>query len=454
MNATNSSNTDNVTSGPITRTVFSLALPVVLAMFMEFALASTDYFWVGKLGATAQDAVTSSMVVIWTIFAAISIISVGVTALVSRYVGAKDIDKVVYYIRQGMAMAVGMALIFTTVGYLLTPAMLGFMDTSEATMQHAVPYLRIFFLSSIAFFLTDTVYAVFRASGDTRTPTKVSVMVVLLNMALDPLLIFGWGPVPSLGVAGASLASAIALGIGATTIIVRMLRGGLGYRVTGLISGRPRLTSMLKIGRIGLPISTQQFVFIFVYWFLIKIVHEFGETAAAAMGIGNRMESFSYLTCYGFSVAAATMVGQNLGAKQPDRAARCAWGATGAAVGITFIISLVFILIPELIASIFTDDSVVLEIAVDYLIILGLTQTAMAFEIVLEGAFGGAGDTVPPMVVMIPGSAIRIPLAYYLVYNLGWGINGVWWTLTITSALKAVVLAYWFRQGKWKLKEV
>ena len=446
--------TDNITSGPITRTVFSLAVPVVLGMFMEFALAITDYFWVGKLGATAQDAITSSMVVIWTIFASISLISVGVTALVARYVGAKELDKVVLYIRHGIAMAIGMGTVFSIAGYFLTPSMLKFMDTGDATMLHAVPYLRIFFLSSTAFFLTETTYATFRASGDTRTPTKVSVMVVLLNMALDPLLIFGWGPVPALGVAGASLASAIAMCVGSTTIIVRMLRGGLGYPVTGLVSQWPKLKRILNIARIGLPVSTQQFVFIFVYWFLIKIVHQFGETAGAAMGIGNRMESLSYLTCYGFSVAAATMVGQNLGAKQPDRAARCAWGATGAAVGITFIISLLFILLPKEISSIFSNDPVVLEIATDYLIILGISQTAMALEIVLEGAFGGAGDTLPPMIVMIPGSAIRVPLAYYLCFNLDWGINGVWWTLTITCALKAIVLSLWFKRGKWKLKEV
>jgi putative MATE family efflux protein len=279
-------------------------------------------------------------------------------------------------------------------------------------------------------------------------------MVVLLNMVLDPLLIFGWGPVPALGVAGASLASGIAMCIGSTTIIVRMLRGGLGYPVSGLLSQWPKLKRILNIARIGLPVSTQQFVFVFVYWFLIKIVHQFGETAGAAMGIGNRMESLSYLTCYGFSVAAATMVGQNLGAKQPDRAARCAWGAISAAVGITFIISLLFILLPKEISSIFSNDPVVLEIASDYLIILGISQTAMALEIVLEGAFGGAGDTLPPMIVMIPGSAIRIPLAYYLCFNLDWGINGVWWTLTITCALKAIVLSLWFKRGKWKLKEV
>jgi len=454
MTASNQANRDNITGGPITRTVFSLALPAVLAMLMQFALSSTDYFWVGKLGATAQDAVTSSMVVIWTIFATMSIISVGVTALVARYVGAGEFGKVVYYIRQGTVMAVGMALLFTLAGYVLTPAMLAFMNTGDVTVQQAGSYLRIFFLSSLAFFLTETVYAVFRASGDTRTPTKVSVLVVLLNMALDPLLIFGWGPVPSLGVAGASLASAIAMGAGTVVITYKMVSGDLGYRVGGLLSHRPHLSAMLKIGRIGLPISTQQFVFVFVYWFLIKIVHEFGETAAAAMGIGNRMESFSYLTCYGFSVAASTMVGQNLGARQPDRAARCAWGATGTAVAITFFISLLFIVIPKAIASVFTDDPVVLKIAIDYLIILGLSQTAMAFEIVLEGAFGGAGDTVPPMIVMLPGSAIRVPLAYYLAFDLGWGINGVWWTLTITSALKAIVLALWFRRGKWKLKKV
>jgi putative MATE family efflux protein len=211
---------------------------------------------------------------------------------------------------------------------------------------------------------------------------------------------------------------------------------------------------MLRIGRIGLPMFTQQFVFVFVYWFLIKIVHQFGESAGAAMGIGNRMESFAYLTAFGFSVAAATMVGQNLGAGKPDRAARCAWGATGIAVLLSFTVSILFITVPKLIAGVFTDDPLVMTIAVDYLIILGLSQVAMAIEIVIEGAFGGAGDTIPPMVVMLPGAIIRIPMAYYLCFTLDWGINGVWWTLTITSILKAIVIGIWFKRGKWKLKEI
>lgn len=446
--------TDRITSGPITRTIFSLAMPVVLGMFMQFALTSTDYYWVGKLGPTAQDAVTSSMVIMWTVYAMVTIAAVGLTALVARYVGARDLSQVTYYIKQGMGLALILGAVFTVAGYGLTPGLLKFMDTGPATLELAIPYLRVYFISSIFFFWQDAIYAVFRASGDTRTPTLVGIASVIINMGLDPLLIFGWGPVPAMGVLGASVATAVAFVVAAAAITVFMLRGKLGYQVENAFAIKPHLASMVKIARIGLPIASQQFVFVVVYWFLIKVVHAFGETAAAAMGIGNRMESFSYLTCYGFSVAASTLVGQNLGAKNPDRAAQCAWGATGIAIAFTFIISIMFIVFPKAIASIFTDNEEVLLIAIDYLIILGISQMAMALEIVLEGAFGGAGDTVPPMLVMVPLSIARIPLAYLLAFNLDWGINGVWWTLTFTSLAKGVILGVLFKTGRWKKKEV
>lgn len=443
-----------ITSGPISRTVFRLAIPVVLGMFMEFALSSTDYFWVGKLGPAAQDAVTSSMVVIWTIFATTAIVTVGVTALVARYVGAHRIDQVERYIRQGLQMAVFLGAIFTVAGYLATPSLLGFMDASAETTQWAIPYLRLFFAFSVFMFIAETAYAVFRASGDTRTPMLVGVGVILLNMGLDPALIFGWGPFPELGVAGASLATGIAWLLGSVVIVGLIYRGKLGYQVDRLWWGRPDLIDARRIARIGLPMAGQNSVFILVYWFLIKFVHVFGESAGAAMGIGNRMESFSYLTCYGFSVAASTLVGQNLGAQQPDRAERCAWLSIRAALYVTGVITVVFIVVPGYIALIFTDDERVMAMAVDYLIILGISQTAMAIEIVLEGAFGGAGDTLPPMLVSIPGSLSRIPLAYFLCFTLDWGINGIWWTLTITTLIKATILVLWFRRGRWKSKAV
>ncbi|HUV30456.1 MAG TPA: MATE family efflux transporter [Acidobacteriota bacterium] len=447
-------NTNNIVSGSIIGTVVSLAVPVVLGMFLEFALSVTDFYWVGRLGPVAQDAVTSSMVVIWTVFATSSIISIGITALVSRHVGAGDLDRASFYTRQGLILA---ALIYgavTVVGYYCTPFVLAFMETGEQTFIMAVPYLRIFFLSTLFLGFAQTSYATFRAAGDTITPTVVGCIAVALNMVLDPLLIFGLGPLPALGVPGASLATAISMACAASLILWRLFGGKSGFRVDGILRTSPHPASLFKIARIGLPIASQHIVFGMVYWFLIRVVHRFGEHAGAAMGIGNRMESLSYLTCYGLSVAASTMVGQNLGAKNPDRAARCAWGASGLALGITLIITIVFVTLPRSIAAVFTDDPEVLKIAADYLIILGISQSAMAIEIVLEGAFSGAGDTIPPMVVMVPGAVARIPLAYYLAFNLGWGINGVWWTLTITSVVKALVFAYWFKLGRWKGKKI
>ena len=451
---TSSASSRLITSGPIVRAILTLAVPIVFGMLMEVVLTVTDFYWVGRLGPAAQDAVTSAMIMIWTVFSAVSVISIGITALVSRHIGADELEQAAHYVRQSLWLATIIGGIVSAIGVAFAPEFLSFMRTGETTQAFAISYLRIFFGTSLLLFWAETVYAVFRASGDTKTPAKIGVAVVCINMVLDPILIFGWGPIPALGVPGAALATAIAFVIG-ITILGRLLMGGkLGYPVGRPFSDRPSRSSMGRIARIGIPIASQQMTFVMVYWFLIGFVHEYGETAGAAMGIGNRMESFSYLTCYGFSLAAATLVGQNLGAGKAGRAARCAWGATGLGIGLTLVFSAAFIGIPQAIASVFTNDPVVLSIATDYLIILGLSQSAMAVEIILKGAFSGAGDTIPPMLVMLPGSLARIPLAWYLAFDLGWGINGIWWTLTITTGLKAAVLAYWFSLGRWKRKKL
>jgi putative MATE family efflux protein len=309
-------------------------------------------------------------------------------------------------------------------------------------------------VATVFFALEENAFAIFRASGDTKTPMLVGSVAVVLNMIIDPLLIFGLGPFPQLGVVGASLGTSITFMFSAIVILWLLRKGRMGYSVGRLLPKSIDWRGIGKIAKIGTPIASQQVTFVVVYWFLIKIVHQFGEAAGAAMGIGNRMESLSYLTCYGFSLAASTMVGQNLGAGKPDRATRCAWGATALAGGFTLIIGAIFVAFPSMIASVFTSDPEVHRIAVDYLIILGLSQVAMAIEIVLEASFSGAGDTIPPMIVMIPGSLLRVPLAYYLAITLDWGINGVWWTLTFTAVAKSIVLAWWFRLGRWKAKTI
>lgn len=446
--------TPNITSGPIVKTIFALAIPVVLGMIMEIALSVVNFFWVGRLGPEAQDAITSSMTIHWAVFSAISLITIGVTAIVSRHVGAKEPDKAAAYVRQALWLALIIGIAITIAGEVFGPFLLVFMKTGEGTMVKALPYLQIFFLTATFFAVTDTCFAVFRAVGDTKTPMIVAAAAIALNMILDPLLIFGLGPFPALGVPGASVATLVSIVFGALTMLALLFKGRAGLEVSRAFWVKPQLQSMLKIAKIGAPIATQQIIFIVVYWFLIRVVHHFGESAGAAMGIGNRMESLSYLTCSGFAMAASTMVGQNLGAGDPDRAERCAWGSAGIAVAITACIGLVFVVIPHYVTGIFTTHPQVHAIASDYVFILGLSQVTMALEIVLEGSFSGAGDTIPPMIVLIPGAVIRVPLAYYLAFDAGWGINGVWWTLTITTTIKASILALWFRRGQWKLRKI
>jgi putative MATE family efflux protein len=442
----------NITEGPIYSTIVKLAWPVVASMFLEFAMTITDYFWVGYLGTPQQDAVMSSMVVSWTIFATSAIIVTGLTALVSRAVGAKDFTRAAFFSGQGLAMAIIIGLALSTIGFLLAPSILKFMKAEPEVLNYGIPYLRIFFISVTLLFVNDSIGSIFRASGDTRAPMIAFSIGTILNIFLDPALIFGWGPFPEMGVTGAAAATMIAIIISFLIFQVLIFKSRLDFPLSGWFRDKPDLSAMKKIVKIGIPISTQNIVFILIYWFIIQIVHHYGDVAGAAMGIGNRMESLSYLTTFGFSMAASALVGQNLGANKPERAARCAWGTVSLVVAETFIISVFFVTIPRTIAGVFTSDPAVLKIAVDYLIILGLSQIFMGIEITLEGAFTGSGNTVPPMLVSIPGSIARLPLAYFLCFTLDMGINGVWWTLTITSFVKAIILALWFSKGNWKKK--
>lgn len=445
---------EHITEGPIFSTIIKLAWPIVVSMFLEFALVITDYFWVGFLGTPEQDAITTSAIVSWTLFATSAIIVTGLTALVSRTVGGKRLSDAAFYSRQGLIMAIGFGVVFCAVGSLLTPEILRFMKASPLVINLGIPYLRIYFGGIIFLFINEALGAIFRASGDTKSPTIAFATGTILNIFLDPLLIFGWGPFPELGVTGAALATIISVFISFLIFIMLTLKRKLEFSLSNWYRTRPDFGTMLKIFNIGIPISAQNMVFVAVYWFIIQIVHHYGDAAGAAMGVGNRMESLSYLTTFAFSIAAATLVGQNLGANQPERAAKCAWGTVGIVVGETFVISVLFIVLPQYIAGVFTSDPEVLKIAIDYLIILGLSQVFMGIEIVLEGAFSGAGNTVPPMSVSIPGSIARLPLAYYFCFVLDIGINGVWWTLTITSFVKAIILFFWFRKGNWKRKKL
>jgi putative MATE family efflux protein len=444
----------DLTSGSITKSIFYLAGPAVGTMFLETAFSLANIFWVGKLGAVSLAAVISSTILIWIIYSLTATISVGVTALVARSIGAKDFEQSGTVARQGFLFAIILALILSVPGVLFSRLAFVLMGTEPDVSILGTRYLRIIFSGAVFFFLIDVFAATFRAAGDTKTPMLVIMGSLGLNIILDPFLIFGWGPFPRMETGGAALASIISQGLGSLLFGILISKGKLHFKFSLLPKFDIHLSTVWRILRIGIPASTAWILFSIVYLFINKIVALFGTEAIAALGIGNRMESVSFLTCLGFSVAASTLVGQNLGAGKPERSAQAAWQTAGIAVLVTGFVATMFLIFPKQIASVFISDPKVIEIGIGYLRILALSQMFMALEIVFEGAFGGAGNTIPPMLVSIPGSLARIPLAYLLAVHWGMGIKGVWWAITLTSIAKGIVLTYWFSRGKWKAKKI
>ncbi len=441
---------ETYTEGPIFRAVWRLGWPAVTSMFFETFLSITDAFWVGKLGASEMAAVTSSMFPIWTVFSLLTIIPIGVVAIISRAVGAGATGEVSRVARQSLIFAVLAAIVFSVLGYLLTPMLFRIMHTDADVTRMGIGYLRIFFVGIVFFFLNDTLSGIFRAAGDTKAHLIASSTAVIVNIGLDPLLIFGLGPFPRWGTAGASVATDIAAACGTAVYVIMILRGRLKYPLGFRRHDRPDFRLAGTIVRIGFPTAISGTIFSVVYIFLNRIVAEFGTKSIAALMIGHRMESLSYLTSSGFYMAASTLVGQNLGAAKIVRAEQSAWTAVGIAAGLTTLFGAVFLLFPRALAGFFISDPEVIAVAVEYLRIMALSQMFMAIEIVLEGAFAGAGNTIPPMAISLPGSFARLPLAYYLCFTLGMGITGMWWALTITTWAKAIAAIIWFRRGGWK----
>lgn len=442
---------DKVISGSLIRSVFHLAIPVAIGMFTEVMLQVVNFFWVGKLGSHAQDAITTSMIVIWTVMATLSLITFGLASPLAQAIGAGEKRRAEQVFFNALMLSLIIGLIAGGAIFFLVDEILLVVGASAESIVHARPYLLIHAFIIPLLTVLETGYSGLRAAGNTRFPAMLGISMVVLNAVLDPLFIFGFGPIPAMGTAGAAIATGISFAAALLVTIVHVRKSNAAVR---FVAELKQLDTRVQceIMRIGLPIMSQWLTFTGVYWFLIGVVHKFGSDAGAAMGIGNRMESISYTTCTAFAIAASTIVGQNLGANQKERASKGAWAAVGLGLLVTSVMTLLFLVFPREIASIFSSDPEVIDMARRYLIILGLSQVTMSLEIILEGAFSGAGDTLPPMIVMLPGAVIRIPLAIWLSDPSRLGIDGVWWSLTITTTIKGVLLAIWFSRNRWQSK--
>jgi putative MATE family efflux protein len=442
----------DLTRGPLLGALVRLAAPVVVMQLCHTLYHWVDVMWVGRLGAAATAAVTTSFFAVWTAWALADLTGVSVAATVSRHMGAGRPEEAAYGAAQAALLAVLIGALVSVFGGLAAGPLFRALGVPAEVVQPATAYLRIVLGGAVISFLYVLGESILRAAGDTRTPLLVVATSLLLNAALDPLFIFGLGPLPALGVAGAALATVLAQGFAVAWFAVLAWRRHPAFPFDFAALGRfsPRYAAALV--RIGLPFCLIGILYSVVYLWLARTAAPFGTAALAVVGVANRVESLSYLVAVGFALACEAMVGQNLGAGRPDRAERATWLSAGLLAGFGLAVSALMAFAPELLLGFFTADPEVVARGVPYLRILAPCQAFACLEIVLNGAFSGAGDTLPPSIISVTVSMLRIPLAGALAHGLGLGLDGIAWTITLTCVVRALIVLSWFRRGRWKTK--
>jgi putative MATE family efflux protein len=459
----------------LTREVLDLAAPAVLSGFVQMAYHWVNQAWVGRLpdGTTATAALSVASYTVWAFHALTMLLGVGLTALVGRYAGGGRQAVARWVAAQGLRWSIVLSAVAGVVGILLAPWVFSVAHVSEAAAADGTGYVRLFYLFGFSTFLQVACDAVWRGHGTTRVPLVTSALGLALNAALDPILIFGWGPVPAMGVEGAAVATAIAATCAAALSLAWLRSRGLLSsvrppdeevrlsRATPLAPGPvPALDAsvLLRLVRVGLPVALSGLFFVAVYLGLARIVARAGGDAAqAGLGVGIRGEQVAYFLTQGFAMAAGALVARRLGAGAPDAAERAAWRATALASVGCLVWSVLILAVPEVLARLFLPgaaDAAARAHAVEYYRLVALCLVPQCWEGVLDGAFGGAGLTVPPMIVSMTLTGARIPLAHWAAFDLGHGVTGIWVVIVVTAALRGIVTAVWFARGTWKRRPV
>jgi len=438
-----------LTSEPLWHGIFRLAGPAVLMMVLQGTYNYVDTYFVGYLGADALAGISTGGFVLWMTFALAQLVTVGVTAKVARRIGEQNRVEADRTAVRGILFSVFSAMVIAIPLYFLLPSLFAFMETTASVTQLGTDYMIPMIITLPTIFLSFVVNGVLSAAGDTRTPFVLMFVSLLANALLAPMMIFGWGGLPALGVAGAAWATALC------RIFYTILAWFSLQRTNSVISFKThgrlnlRFSEFWEVLRIGAPKTATGILFALVYMALTRITSHFGTPNVAALRIGHIYEGLSFFVAMGFAMAAGTLVGQNLGARQPRRAAQAAW-VTSLIVGLcTALVAVLFRFGSVILSRVFSSDAQVITAASEYLLILAWSQPFMGIELVLEGCFNGAGDTLPPMAIQLPLTVMRYPIALLLSFAAGWGVEGVWWAISGTSIVKCLLLIWWFGRGRW-----
>jgi putative MATE family efflux protein len=434
----------------LNRAIFLLAIPMMLELVMESTFAVADIYFVGKLGASAVATVGLTETFLFIIYSVAMGLAVAVTALVARRIGEQDREAAAVTAIQAILISVLVSLPFSVAGLFFSRELLALMGADEWALTEGYRFTQWMLGSNVVIVLIFVINAIYRGAGDAAIAMRVLWIANLVNLALDPILIFGWGPIPAFGIEGAGIATTCGRGVGVLIQLWTLFNGGKHIRATAAQLGVDIKTighiASTALGGIG-----QMIVAMTSWIFLMRILADVGSAAVAGATITVRVMMLTMMPAWGMSNAAATLVGQNLGAGHPERAESTVWKIGCYNMVFLVAVSFLYFFQGDALIGIFSDDPEVVRIGAEWIRILSYSYFVYGWWMVSVQAFNGAGDTrTPTYINLVFFWLIQIPLSWWLAIHQGWDESGVFWGVFVSETGVGLFTLWLFTRGGWK----
>jgi putative MATE family efflux protein len=447
------SSKSNLTTGSLLRALFSLATPMLVQAFLQNLQNMIDLYFVGRLGSPAVAAVSASGNILFVLTPVLMGASMGTIALVSRFTGEGNPRLAAHTAGQGVPIAIFFGIVIGIIGQFFADDFFRWMRIPAEVSVLGLPYLRILLFTSFTMFVLFLGNAAMQGAGDAWTPMKVMALANVINAVLDPLLIYGIGPFPKMGVNGAAWATAISQAVAAALSLHLLVSGKVHLNIR-FRDWLPDPSLCWRITRIGVPSSGQMLLRSLMNATLYGIVAPFGTSVLAGYSVGTRINVMILMPAFAFGNAAAAVVGQNLGAKKPERAVKAAWLAVGVEAMVMVLASVILIFFaPHFIAFFASEDPEAIRIGAEYFRVEAPFYICSAVSIILSRAMAGAGASVAPFIInAFTLWGVQVPLAIFLSQRFG--TIGIWSAMATTQVIHAIMVAWWFHMGRWQKKKV
>ena len=428
--------------------IFKIALPSVFGFLGLIFFDIVDIYWIEKLGKRAVAGVASAGFIVWTLYALVNVSCAGCASLVARFYGAKKKNRAWETVVQSTWLSLGLSIVFCLILIVNLERPFNWMGLDPETSQLAINYFWIILLGFPIIYLDILSGNIFNAYGDTKTSNVVMIACLGLNIVLDPIMMFGWFGFPRLEIDGAAWATIIshAASLGLRTYFLRKRR-----YIPGLFRfARIRTFYFKRIISIGLPNAMTGCIWSMVYPFLTRLITPFGVEPLSAIGIAHRLESFPYFSATAFGIAMTSLVGQAIGKRDKEELESVATAGIRISSLIMIPFMIVYLLYPDSLFSLMSDDQELIKYGSEYLFIVGLFELFMGWEMVMGGIFTGLGITHPTLWITIPFTVGRIPAAWFFAYYLDWGVAGIWWAISLSTFAKGTGLGLLYLYKKKK----